>query len=39
MCNQMIDPCNQLVCMVIVEDGSNNYDMPLHLELSPKRET
>jgi hypothetical protein len=26
ICNQMTDPCNQLVRMIIVEDGSNNYD-------------
>jgi hypothetical protein len=34
-CNPMIVPCNQLVWMVIVEDGSNNYEA-LHLELSPQ---
>jgi hypothetical protein len=26
ICNQMLVPCNHLVCLVIVEEETNNYE-------------
>jgi hypothetical protein len=34
ICNLMIVPCKQLLCMVIADDVNNNFD-DLHIELSP----
>jgi hypothetical protein len=38
ICNLLIVPYSPLVCMVIVDDVTNNW-MSLHLELSPQSTT